>query len=102
MGPSYTNTPDDIEEDAEWLPTPGGRSIVYTRHPNSNLPRVAPFVYSSKEIYVLHEVLNPESTEVPVQLTMNSEEERAPAWSSDGTRIAYMCREAQQLLQAER
>jgi probable HAF family extracellular repeat protein len=89
---SLTNTPDDIEEDAEWLPTPGGRTIVYTRHPNSDLPTVFPFVYSSKEIYVLHDVLNPDSTEVPVQLTMNSEEERAPAWSSDGTHIAYMCR----------
>ena len=27
-----------------------------------------------------------------MQLTMNSEEERAPAWSSDATHIAYMCR----------
>jgi dipeptidyl aminopeptidase/acylaminoacyl peptidase len=33
---NLTNTPDDIEEDAQWLPTPDGRTIVYTRHPNSD------------------------------------------------------------------
>jgi Tol biopolymer transport system component len=79
-----TNTPFDIEEDPDW--SPDGQGIVYTRHPASDLP--ANFNYTSKEIYVM----NADGTGVPLQLTFNAEEERAPAWSPDGLRIAYMCR----------
>jgi TolB protein len=81
---NITNTPFDIEEDADW--SPDGQTIVYTRHPASDQP--PNFNYTSKEIYVL----NADGTGVPLQLTVNAEEERAPAWSPDGTRIAYMCR----------
>ena len=81
---NITNSPDDIEEDADW--SPDGQTIVYTRHPASDQP--ANFNYTSKEIYVL----NADGTGEPQRLTFNGEEERAPAWSPDGTRIAYMCR----------
>jgi TolB protein len=37
-------------------------------------------------------VLNTDGTATPLALTANAEEERGPAWSPDGTRIAYSCR----------
>ena len=43
---------------------------------------------TSAEIYLM----NADGTGVPKQLTFNSEEERAPDWSPDGTRILFMCR----------
>jgi Tol biopolymer transport system component len=81
---NITNTPDQIEEDADW--SADRERIVYTRHSATDLP--ANFNYTSKEIYVL----NADGTGEAQRLTVNDEEERAPAWSPDGTRIAYMCR----------
>jgi TolB protein len=78
---NITNSPDDIEADADW--SPDGEKIAFTRH-GVNEP---PFNTVTAEIYVLN--LKRGTLK---QLTDNEEEERAPAWSPDGRRIAYMCR----------
>ena len=49
--------------------------------PNHNNPL-------SAEIYVM----NADGTGTPRQLTNNSEEERGPDWSPDGSRIVFACR----------
>jgi len=78
---NITNTPLYIEDDADW--SPDGTKIAFTRHA------------------VIDNPLNSVTTEICVLtletlqvrcVTANSQEERAPAWSPDGTRIAYMCR----------
>jgi TolB protein len=81
---NITKSPEAIEEDADW--SPDGTKIVYTRHlvTDKGIPG---FNYLSKEIYVI----NTDGTE-PRPLTSNQIEERAPAWSPDGSRIVFMCR----------
>jgi TolB protein len=79
---NITNTPAQIEEQPDW--SPDGEKIVYTRFnvgDNPNQP-------TGMEIFVV----NADGSGTPEQLTDNSEEERAPAWSPDGTRIVFMCR----------
>ena len=81
---NITNSPDAIEEDADW--SSQGRKIVFTRDPIPTV--VSPgFNYPHKEIFTI----NADGTEL-TQLTFNDYEERAPAWSSDNSRIAFMCR----------
>jgi TolB protein len=61
------------------------QKLVFTNHdaddPNHNNPL-------SAEIYVL----NADGTGATEQLTSNAEEERAPTWSPDRTRIIFSCR----------
>jgi Tol biopolymer transport system component len=58
--------------------------IVFTSHdPTDN-----PFNSTSAEIYAI----NADGTGAWRRLTNNVEEERAPDWSPDGTRIVFMCR----------
>jgi len=94
LAPSYNGgqfTPASqpaIDEDADW--SPDGLKIVFTSHPavTEFCPPNAPCNdYRDTEIYVV----NSDGTGLK-QLTHNGQEERAPAWSSDGSRILYMCR----------
>jgi Tol biopolymer transport system component len=47
-----------------------------------------PNIPTTAEIFVV----NVDGSGVPVQLTHNTSEERAPAWSPDGSKIVFMCR----------
>ena len=74
---NVTNSPDMIDEDADWSPVSG--QLVFSSHrSDADL--------STTEIYVV----NVNGTGLR-QLTNNDYEERAAAWSPDGTRIAFMC-----------
>lgn len=79
---NLTHNPDAVDDDPDW--SPDGTRIVYTSHAATDNP-----VNSvTAEIYVI----NADGTGSPVRLTNNNEEERGPAWSADGTRIAFICR----------
>jgi TolB protein len=84
---NLTNTPDQIEDDADWStsPTtaPAGQRLVFTSHPVTDLPNPS----NQAEIYVM----DPDGTD-RLRLSHNDYEERAPAWSPDGTRIVFSCR----------
>jgi len=78
---NLTNNPLTVDDDPDW--SPDGSKIAFTSHSvtdNHNNSVTA-------EIWVM----NQDGTD-RVRLTDNTEEERAPAWSPDGRRIAYMCR----------
>ena len=78
---NITNTPGYIEDDADW--SPDGTKIVFTRHLVTDNPNNS----ATAEICVL----TLETLDVGC-VTQNSSEERGPAWSPDGTRIVYLCR----------
>jgi TolB protein len=79
---NITNNADAIDDDPDWSPV--GSQIVFTSHPITDDPNNS----VNAEIYVI----DANGGGVPVRLTQNLEEERAPSWSPDGSRIVFMCR----------
>lgn len=79
---NITNDPLALDDDPDW--SPDGQKIVFTSRPVNDVTNSP-----NTEIYVI----NPDGTG-KMQLTFNSEEERATAWSPDGTLILYLCRRA--------
>ncbi len=91
---NITKSPNKIDDDADW--SPDGKQIVLTNRDANDPDQNNPL---SAEIYVLNVDENGmplvDETGVPLppeRLTFNAEEERGPAWSPDGTRIAFSCR----------
>ena len=78
---NLTNNPEAIDDDPDW--SPDGRRILFTSHPVTDDPNRS----NLAEVYVI----NVDGTGL-TRLTFNAEEERAPSWSPDGSRIVYMCR----------
>ncbi len=80
---NITNSPEWIDEDPDWSPIVD--VIAFTRHSVTS-SKTNP---TDAEIYLI----NADGSGTPSRLTNNGQEERAPAWSPDGTKILYMCRE---------
>jgi Tol biopolymer transport system component len=79
---NLTNNDATVDDDPDW--SPDGQTIVFTSHDRTDDPSNS----ITAEIYSM----NADGTGTPQRLTFNVEEERAPAWSNDGTRIVFMCR----------
>jgi Tol biopolymer transport system component len=78
---NITNSPGEIDDDASF--SPDGTKIAWTPQNVGDDPLNAP----SKEVWVMNA-----DGSGRVNLTHNAFEDRAPSWSPDGTKIAYMCR----------
>jgi Tol biopolymer transport system component len=83
LATNITNTPTEIEDDADWSAANG--LIAFTSRPAPGTETD----FTQTEIYVM-DPLHPELGRQ--QLTFNDYEERAVAWSPDGTRIAFSAR----------
>jgi Tol biopolymer transport system component len=78
---NITNSPAMIDDDPDW--SPDGQKIVFTSHPVIDDPRFS----NQTELYLM----NRDGTGLQ-RLTFNGDEERAPSWSPDGSRIVYSSR----------
>ena len=79
---NLTNNPATIDDDPAW--SPDGQTVAFTSHDRTDNPLNS----VTAEIYVLPA----DGSGTPIRLTFNTEEERSPTWSPDGTRIAFSCR----------
>jgi Tol biopolymer transport system component len=83
---NITNDDAFIDEDPDW--SKDGKTIVFTRQDAGELPSHAPFDYKTKDIFVV----NPDGTGLARLTDDYPVEERAPSWSPDDSRVAFMCR----------
>jgi Tol biopolymer transport system component len=79
---NITNDEAKIDVDPDW--SSDGQKIVFTNYDVDDDPQTP----TSSEIWTM----NPDGSD-PVQLTHNAVDERGPAWSPDGTRIVYACKQ---------
>jgi len=79
---NITNDAGAIDDDPDW--SPDGRMLPYTSHAVTDNTDD----HTTAEIYVT----DADGAGQRTRLTNNAEEERAPAWSPNGTRLVFMCR----------
>ena len=79
---NITNNPDKVDVDPDW--SSDGKKIVFTKSNVGEDPQTS----TSSEIWVM----NPDGSGL-AQLTFDAVDQRGPAWSPDGTRITYSCKQ---------